>query len=119
MAFFCSPQHQSRDEEHKNICMQPLFVSMEIKDSKGSEPRSILVAKKDLVAGQVVFKEYPFICGPRDYFEAANKVPTCLGCCQRMKRKKGDSASGYSMCSKCGWPVCSKKCERVSFNLSV
>lgn len=58
------------------------------------------MAVRDIKAGDVVLKESPLIWGPSQI-----TVPVCLGC------GKAVTAENSRPCSKCGWPVCSEKCE--------
>lgn len=59
-----------------------------------------LVATRDIKPGDVVLKEAPLIWGP-----AQVTVPVCLGCGKTVTEENSRP------CTKCGWPVCSEKCE--------
>ena len=48
--------------------------------------------------GDVILEEEPFMVGPK-----AVTKPICLGCYKPV--------NGEYVCSKCGWPLCSKDCE--------
>lgn len=54
------------------------------------------VAKKDLKAGDIVFKETPFAVGPK-----TDSYPVCLSCNAYI-----DCSDPSVRCSECGWPLC-------------
>ncbi|KAL0871372.1 hypothetical protein ABMA27_005106 [Loxostege sticticalis] len=56
-----------------------------------------LVANKDLESGELIFKDAPIAVGPKP-----DTPPLCLGCYVPVEN---------SVCSRCGWPVCSPECE--------
>lgn len=58
------------------------------------------VASKDLKAGDVVFKEFPFAVGPK-----TDTTTACLTCNVSI-----DWPEGNSKCTLCGWPLC-KDCN--------
>lgn len=60
-----------------------------------------LVATRDIKPGENVLKEPVLIWGP-----AQMTIPVCVGCGKGLK--EGDCKP----CEKCGWPVCSDKCEQ-------
>lgn len=62
------------------------------------------MAQTDLKAGQLIFNELPMIVGPRQLSK-----PICLGCHKELKDKT------YA-CSRCSWPLCSRKCEDSAFH---
>lgn len=62
-----------------------------------------LVATRDIKPGDIVLKEPVLIWGP-----AQITVPVCLGCGKEI------TAENSRPCSKCGWPICSEKCENSS-----
>ncbi|CAB3230749.1 unnamed protein product [Arctia plantaginis] len=57
-----------------------------------------LTALKDLSSGEIIFKDKPFVVGPKP-----DTPPLCLGCYYPIENK---------LCSQCGWPVCSEECEK-------
>ncbi|KAJ8712451.1 hypothetical protein PYW07_005293 [Mythimna separata] len=57
-----------------------------------------LVANKDLVAGELIFTDTPFAVGPKP-----DTPPLCLGCYCPVEN---------TLCSSCGWPVCSEECGK-------
>ncbi|XP_075980014.1 SET and MYND domain containing, arthropod-specific, member 3 [Anticarsia gemmatalis] len=57
-----------------------------------------LTANKDLGAGELIFKDTPFVVGPKP-----DTPPLCLGCYCPIENK---------LCSRCGWPICSEDCEK-------
>jgi hypothetical protein len=70
----------------------------------------VLVATRDIAAGEIVFKEKALTAGPRvhdSYLTGFDKTkfPVCLGC-YRIVREKCE-------CRTCGWPVCNDSCETV------
>jgi hypothetical protein len=81
-------------------------------------PRRQLIATRDIAEGEVILRETPLIAAP-----SAKEFPTkrspkdkdskgskfaclCLGCYKNV--------TSLYKCSKCGWPVCDKECEKVS-----
>ncbi|CAG4991179.1 unnamed protein product [Colias eurytheme] len=58
-----------------------------------------LVANKDLDAGELIFTDTPFVFGPKQ-----DSPPLCLGCFCPVDN---------TMCSRCGWPICSEACEKA------
>ena len=71
------------------------FEQIERNDQLGRH----LVAKTDLAAGTLILNELPMICGPRQLTKAV-----CLGCHKEL-------TSAKIRCSRCSWPLCSRKCE--------
>merc|ERR1712223_476205 len=98
--FYCTRECQRKHwNEHKEDCkaLKKLPYRIERNDQLGR----FLVAQTDLAAGQLIFNELPMIVGPRQLTK-----PLCLGCHKELK----DSKSTVN-CSRCGWPLCSRKCE--------
>ncbi|XP_063895180.1 SET domain-containing protein SmydA-8 [Helicoverpa armigera] len=58
-----------------------------------------LIANKDLVGGELIFTDTPFAVGPKP-----DTPPLCLSCYCPVEN---------TMCSSCGWPVCSEECEKA------
>jgi len=56
-----------------------------------------LVAKTDIGAGEIIFKELSLVCSP-----SPSSPPTCLTC--------SSPVTGSYPCPNCGWPMCNKKC---------
>lgn len=56
-----------------------------------------LAAKRDILAGEVLYKEAPTVVGPK----LVEPSPVCLGCLK---------SPGTACCEGCGWPVCSPAC---------
>ena len=56
-----------------------------------------LVAKTDIGAGEIIFKELSLVCSP-----SPSSPPTCLTCSSPL--------TGSYLCPSCGWPMCNKKC---------
>ncbi|KOX72915.1 Protein msta, isoform B [Melipona quadrifasciata] len=61
-----------------------------------------MVANKELQAGEEIVTEMPFIVGPKAF-----TYSLCLSCYAPWSL----SLNNKSLCSKCGWPVCSEDCE--------
>ncbi|XP_004931827.1 SET domain-containing protein SmydA-8 [Bombyx mori] len=59
-----------------------------------------LVASRDLDAGELIFCDTPFAVGPKP-----DTPPLCLGCYVPVDN---------TLCSRCGWPICSVECESSS-----
>ncbi|XP_072945140.1 SET domain-containing protein SmydA-8 [Epargyreus clarus] len=56
-----------------------------------------LVSNKDLDGGEIIFTDTPYAVGPKP-----DTPPLCLGCYCPVEN---------TLCSRCGWPMCSKECE--------
>lgn len=54
------------------------------------------IAAKSIVAGEILFEEYPFVVGPKP-----NTSPVCLGCCCPV-----DGSENGPRCPECRWPLC-------------
>lgn len=57
-----------------------------------------LVAARDLVPGEVVFRAAPIVSGLQP-----GSVPLCLGCYRPLQ-------DAEFRCPTCGWPLCSEDC---------
>ncbi|XP_037035204.1 SET domain-containing protein SmydA-8-like [Bradysia coprophila] len=66
----------------------------EVKQS--SEFGRYTTATKNILAGDIIFEEYPFVVGPK-----ANVPPVCLVCCYTV-----DGSENGPRCPKCRWPLC-------------
>lgn len=64
-----------------------------------------MVANKELVPGEEIVTEMPFVVGPKAF-----TYPLCLSCYTPWPVTLNDK----TLCSKCGWPVCSTECENQS-----
>ena len=81
------------------------------------------MAQTDLKPGQLIFNELPMIVGPRQLTK-----PICLGCHKELKEVKYTcsrfvttlplifSVYRFLVFGRCGWPVCSKKCEDSQYH---
>lgn len=63
-----------------------------------------MVAGKALEAGEEIVTEMPFVVGPKAF-----TYPLCLSCYAPWPR----TPENKTVCSKCGWPVCSAECETL------
>ncbi|KAK7073041.1 hypothetical protein SK128_003472 [Halocaridina rubra] len=63
------------------------------------------IAVRDIKEGEVIFVDHPVVTGPKQ-----NSTIMCLGCYRRI-----ESWDEYR-CSKCGWPLCSAKCEKMGYH---
>ncbi|XP_076045904.1 uncharacterized protein LOC143028137 isoform X2 [Oratosquilla oratoria] len=92
LVFYCSRDCQRDNWKlHKDVC-RPYKVT------KLQDLGRVLVASRDLPAGEVILEEAPLVIGPKQITE-----PICLGCYRRV--------DGSYRCSKCSWPMCGSKCE--------
>lgn len=66
----------------------------EIKEN--SELGRYSCATKDIVAGEILFEEYPFVVGPKP-----NSPPVCLVCCCPI-----NGGTNGPRCPECRWPLC-------------
>ena len=83
------------------------------------------MAQTDLKPGQLIFNELPMIVGPRQLTK-----PICLGCHKELKEVKYTCSRFVTLpllsisflygrlllFDRCGWPVCSKKCEDSQYH---
>lgn len=60
-------------------------------------------AVKHIVAGEIIFEEYPFVVGPKP-----NTPPVCLGCCQPV-----DGSVNGPRCTHCLWPLCADCADNI------
>lgn len=65
-----------------------------------------MVAARDLKAGEVLFREFAVVHGPK---MVSN--PICLGCHGSLSGKLAKGS--FYRCSHCAWPLCSKDCENL------
>lgn len=70
---------------------------------KNSEFGRFAVANRDLLAGELLFEEFPFAIGPK---------PSTTCCCLECYRPVDGTSSG-SRCEKCSWPLCDD-CKNLS-----
>lgn len=66
------------------------------KIQKNSEIGRFLVTNIDLHAGEYLFEDFPFACGPK-----ARSLCCCLECYSPV-----DGTASGSRCQKCSWPIC-------------
>ncbi|KAK6617047.1 hypothetical protein RUM44_005404 [Polyplax serrata] len=92
---YCCKDHQKEDwKNHKSTCFSYKIV---INDELGRH----LVATRSIPEGTIILTERPLVVGP-----AQVTPPVCLGCYKLLQ------ANSKKDCSKCGWPICSKVCEK-------
>jgi MYND finger len=65
-----------------------------------------MVAARDLKAGEVLFREFAVVHGPKMLSH-----PICLGCHKTLT--PSTSKATFYRCSRCAWPLCSKACESL------
>ncbi|KAE8741507.1 hypothetical protein FOCC_FOCC012968, partial [Frankliniella occidentalis] len=83
--YYCSVAHQKRDwPRHKS-----------------SRIGRYLIATKDIPAGTVVLRDTAF---PVPNYNTDLPQVLCAACCKVL------SATGFTQCSLCGWPVCGDAC---------
>jgi len=100
VAYCCKSHRNAHLSQHKADCY-PAIVQSE--DNCGR----YWVATRDVSKGELLFSEHALVFGPST--ECGSPLfPTCLGCCRRTN-------TSYT-CTKCHWPVCNKKCEKVHFH---
>lgn len=63
-----------------------------------------MVAARDLKAGEVLFREFAVVHGPKMLSH-----PICLGCHKALNPPNNI----FFRCSQCFWPLCSKDCEKL------
>jgi len=95
---------------------------VKIDGGRGNRPQ--LIAMRDILEGEVILCETPLIAAPSSKEFPVKKPPGAL----QEKRSGKDSSNKFTCiclgcyknvttlykCSKCGWPVCSAECEKVS-----
>ncbi|XP_039756320.1 SET domain-containing protein SmydA-8 [Pararge aegeria] len=62
-----------------------------------------LVANKDLECGELIFTDTPLAVGPKP-----DTPPLCLGCYCPVEN---------TLCTRCGWPICSAECKQSPHHL--
>ncbi|KAG5673865.1 hypothetical protein PVAND_003876 [Polypedilum vanderplanki] len=99
--FYCSRNCQISDWKsgHKNAC-KPYEVKRNEKLGR------YMIAARDLKAGEVLFREFAVVHGPKMISN-----PMCLGCHKTLaiQPHKAD----FYRCSRCAWPMCSNQCEML------
>jgi hypothetical protein len=96
---YCNKSHRAAHQIQHKVDCYPAVVHSE--DNCGR----YWVATRDVLKGELLFSENALVFGPST--ECGSPLyPTCLGCCRRTNLT-------YA-CRKCHWPVCNKKCEKVS-----
>ena len=60
-----------------------------------------MIATRTIEEGTTILVETPLVVGPKIY-----SLPICLGCYNKV--------GGSYFCTKCGFPMCSVKCQNVS-----
>lgn len=83
-----------------------LFFQVKRNDKLGR----YMVAARDLKAGEVLFREFAAVHGPK-----LLSHPICLGCHKSLTLKS--SKATFYRCSRCAWPLCSKSCEQLDPHL--
>ncbi len=66
----------------------------------------ILIASKDIAAGELILSEFPIVKYPQ-----WKTSPACLGCYELI------NADSYVLCANCNWPVCSEACSKAEDHL--
>ncbi|XP_018322879.1 SET domain-containing protein SmydA-8-like [Agrilus planipennis] len=95
--FYCSKEHQITDwKTHRKDCFP-------FKICEDPHLGRYLKATKPIKKGEKVLQELPLVWGPLQHTK-----PVCLGC------GKGLNSQTCRPCEKCGWPVCSERCEKSS-----
>lgn len=69
-----------------------------------------MVASRDLKAGEVLFREFAVVHGPKMLSQ-----PICLGCHKSLSLRT--SKATFYRCTSCAWPLCSKSCETLDPHL--
>lgn len=64
------------------------------------------IATKNILAGDIIFEEYPFVVGPKP-----SVPPVCLVCCYPV-----DGSEDGPRCPDCRWPLC-ENCIGHKFHL--
>ncbi|XP_064081405.1 SET domain-containing protein SmydA-8-like [Macrobrachium nipponense] len=80
---------------HKELRQTTLPVDIQYQPGKGR----FLVARRDISAGELIFKESPLLLAPK-----AASEPTCLACLKVLDAK-------FALCKNCKGPLCSSGCH--------
>ncbi|KAJ1521974.1 hypothetical protein ONE63_002303 [Megalurothrips usitatus] len=71
-----------------------------------------VVATRAISAGEVILRCRPLAVGPK-----ATTAPVCLGCCRlSSEASDGEDDGPRHACGGCGWPLCSRRCQRSSLH---
>ncbi|CAB4062395.1 unnamed protein product [Lepeophtheirus salmonis] len=78
----------------------------------GTKPHigNVMLASKDIRAGDVVFIERPAVWGPD-----SKSRPVCLNCLENKSSNQLEAERYF--CSKCGFPVCNEECENGMYHV--
>lgn len=98
----CKPYEVQNERTEGNIKWQIYFFQVKRNDKLGR----FMIAKRDLKAGQVLFREFAVVHGPKMLSH-----PVCLGCHKTLVLQS--SKHSFYRCSQCAWPLCSKTCEQL------
>eukprot|EP00095_Tigriopus_kingsejongensis_P008719 maker-scaffold352_size199037-snap-gene-0.46 protein:Tk08719 transcript:maker-scaffold352_size199037-snap-gene-0.46-mRNA-1 annotation:"protein isoform a" len=98
--FYCTREHQKKHwKSHKEDCSA--LKKLPYRVERNGELGRHLVATTDIPAGTHFLNESPMVMGPRQMSK-----PVCLGC-----HKELVDLESVVKCSRCLWPLCSRKCE--------
>ncbi|KAK5641709.1 hypothetical protein RI129_010256 [Pyrocoelia pectoralis] len=92
--FYCCKEHQKVHwKDHKKFC-RPFEMANDVNIGR------FIKATKDIKEGSLIFEEKPLTVSPMQL-----TLPVCMGCGNHVTAKRNHP------CPKCGWPLCSEKCE--------
>ncbi|CAL8109373.1 unnamed protein product [Orchesella dallaii] len=97
--FYCSEAHRkSHASKHEKSGCFPAIIH------SNSECGRYWVASRHIAVDEVIYMEKASVLAP-NIPTMSHLYPTCLGCCR--------GTNTTYRCSKCSWPVCNKRCEKL------
>lgn len=97
--FYCTVSHRkAHAAKHMKAGCFPAMIQ------SSGECGRYWVASRDIAIDEVIYTDKALVLAP-NVPGVSPLYPTCLGC------SRGTNTT--YRCSKCGWPMCSKKCEKI------
>ena len=98
---FCNDDHFQIHRKEKDAKSEKCWP---FKIGKDEVKGNVMVASRDIQAGETILEEQPAVWGPNN-----KSKPVCLECLKPVQANEESIVT--SVCSKCHFPVCGEKCE--------